>query len=50
MKDRAALGIIRDAEAKGQLEPGGIIVEGTAGNTVSDSLWWATPAATGRSS
>ncbi len=33
VKDRAALGIIRDAEAKGQLEPGGIIVEGTAGNT-----------------
>ncbi len=33
VKDRAALGIIRDAEAKGQLAPGGIIVEGTAGNT-----------------
>jgi len=33
VKDRAALGIIRDAEAKGQLRPGGIIVEGTAGNT-----------------
>ena len=33
VKDRAALGIIRDAEAKGQLEPGGLIVEGTAGNT-----------------
>ena len=33
VKDRAALGIIRDAEARGQLEPGGIIVEGTAGNT-----------------
>ena len=33
VKDRAALGIIRDAEAKGLLEPGGIIVEGTAGNT-----------------
>ncbi len=33
VKDRAALGIIRDAEAGGQLEPGGIIVEGTAGNT-----------------
>ncbi len=33
VKDRAALGIIRDAEAKGQLEPGGVIVEGTAGNT-----------------
>jgi len=33
VKDRAALGIIRDAEAKGLLEPGGLIVEGTAGNT-----------------
>ena len=33
VKDRAALGIIRDAEARGQLEPGGVIVEGTAGNT-----------------
>src|SRR5437762_10999238 len=33
VKDRAALQIIRDAEAKGQLRPGGVIVEGTAGNT-----------------
>jgi cysteine synthase A len=33
VKDRAALFIIRDAEAKGQLAPGGTIVEGTAGNT-----------------
>ena len=33
VKDRAALGIIRDAENRGQLEPGGVIVEGTAGNT-----------------
>ncbi len=33
VKDRAALGIVRDAEAKGQLRPGGTIVEGTAGNT-----------------
>jgi cysteine synthase A len=33
VKDRAALAIIKDAEAKGQLEPGGVIVEGTAGNT-----------------
>lgn len=33
VKDRAALGIIRDAERKGQLKPGGTIVEGTAGNT-----------------
>ncbi|MDP6352731.1 MAG: cysteine synthase A [Alphaproteobacteria bacterium] len=33
VKDRAALFIVRDAEAKGQLRPGGVIVEGTAGNT-----------------
>ncbi|HNS86498.1 MAG TPA: cysteine synthase A [Parvularculaceae bacterium] len=33
VKDRAALGIIRDAEARGVLRPGGLIVEGTAGNT-----------------
>src|SRR5215213_6957116 len=33
VKDRAALQIIRDAEAKGLLRPGGLIVEGTAGNT-----------------
>jgi len=33
VKDRAALWIVRDAEAKGALQPGGTIVEGTAGNT-----------------
>jgi cysteine synthase A len=33
VKDRAALAIISDAEAKGLLRPGGVIVEGTAGNT-----------------
>ncbi len=33
VKDRAALAIINDAEKKGQLRPGGVIVEGTAGNT-----------------
>lgn len=33
VKDRAALGIIRDAEARGELQPGGTVVEGTAGNT-----------------
>lgn len=33
VKDRAALGIITDAEAKGLLNPGATIVEGTAGNT-----------------
>ena len=33
VKDRAALGIITDAEQRGLLEPGSTIVEGTAGNT-----------------
>ncbi len=33
VKDRAALYIIRDAEKRGLLKPGGVIVEGTAGNT-----------------
>ncbi|NSY18326.1 cysteine synthase A [Neorhizobium sp. AL 9.2.2] len=33
VKDRAAFYIIRDAEKKGLLKPGGVIVEGTAGNT-----------------
>ena len=33
VKDRAALSIIRDAETRGRLRPGGVIVEGTAGNT-----------------
>ena len=33
VKDRAALSIIRDAVARGDLAPGGTIVEGTAGNT-----------------
>jgi len=33
VKDRAALFIIEDAVRKGQLRPGGVIVEGTAGNT-----------------
>ncbi len=33
VKDRAALEIVRDAQASGALKPGGLIVEGTAGNT-----------------
>jgi cysteine synthase len=33
VKDRAARGIIEDFEAQGRLGPGGIVVEGTAGNT-----------------
>ena len=33
VKDRAALFIVKDAEERGLLNPGGVIVEGTAGNT-----------------
>jgi cysteine synthase A len=33
VKDRAALFIVRDAEERGLLRPGGVVVEGTAGNT-----------------
>jgi cysteine synthase A len=33
VKDRAALAIIEDAERRGLLKPGGVVVEGTAGNT-----------------
>src|ERR671925_783053 len=33
VKDRAALYIIKDAEERGLLRPGGVVVEGTAGNT-----------------
>jgi cysteine synthase A len=33
VKDRAALGMVRDHERHGRLKPGGTIVEGTAGNT-----------------
>lgn len=33
VKDRAAIGIIKQAEAEGRLKPGGTIVEATAGNT-----------------
>jgi cysteine synthase A len=48
IKDRAALGIVRDAERRGLLKPGGTIVEGTAGNTgiglavVGNALGYAT--------
>lgn len=48
VKDRAALYIVRDAEAHGLLRPGGLIVEGTAGNTgiglalVADALGYRT--------
>ena len=37
-KDRTALHIIKDAEAKGLLTPGGVIVETTSGNTLLTHL------------
>ena len=33
VKDRAALFIIQDAISRGELRPGGVVVDGTAGNT-----------------
>lgn len=33
VKDRAALFVVKDAEEKGLIQPGGTVVEGTAGNT-----------------
>jgi cysteine synthase A len=33
VKDRAALFLVKDAEERGQIRPGGTVVEGTAGNT-----------------
>lgn len=48
VKDRAALSIVRDAQTRGDLKPGGVIVEGTAGNTgiglsvVANSLGYRT--------
>ncbi|HBL56973.1 MAG TPA: cysteine synthase A, partial [Deltaproteobacteria bacterium] len=48
VKDRAAKAIILDAEQRGLLRPGGVIVEGTAGNTgiglalVANSLGYRT--------
>ncbi len=48
VKDRAALWIVEDAVRRGELQPGGVIVEGTAGNTgiglalVADALGYRT--------
>src|ERR1700745_204713 len=50
VKDRAALFIIKDAEERGLLRPGGVIVEGTAGNTGSVWRWSATLEVTAPSS
>ena len=45
VKDRAALFIIEDAVKSGRLRPGGVIVEGTAGNTGIGLRWSATRSA-----
>jgi cysteine synthase A len=45
VKDRAALAIVLDAEKRGLLERGGVIVEGTAGIPESASPWSPTRAA-----
>ena len=37
VKDRAALYIVKDAEERGLLRPGGVIVEGTAGTSTSSA-------------
>ncbi len=50
VKDRAALAIILDAESRGALKPGGVIVEGTAGNTGIGLTLVAKHAAIARSS
>ncbi|MDE5750460.1 MAG: cysteine synthase A, partial [Duncaniella sp.] len=41
VKDRVASAMIEDAEKRGVLKPGGIIVEPTSGNTGSGLAWWA---------
>ena len=47
-KDRAALGILVEAEEQGVLKPGGTVVEGTAGNTGIGLTPSAMPVVTGR--
>ncbi len=50
VKDRIAKAMIDDAEAKGVLKPGSVIIEPTSGNTASAWPPWLLPAATASSS
>jgi threonine dehydratase len=50
VKDRAALGMIRDAEKSGRLKPGGVIVEEPPAIPALASPWSAMPLAIARSS
>ena len=40
IKDRVALSMIEQAERDGKLQPGGTIIEATAGNTGRGWRWW----------
>ena len=40
IKDRVALSMIEQAERDGKLQPGGTIIEATAGNTGPGWRWW----------
>jgi cysteine synthase len=46
IKDRIALAMVEDAEKRGQLKPGGTIVEPTSGNTGIGWPWWPPSRAT----
>ena len=46
VKDRIGVSIIDAAEASGQLQPGGTIVEAPRATPASRWRWWARPAAT----
>lgn len=43
IKDRIALAMVEDAEAPGQLKPGGLIIEPTSGNTGLDNILQRVP-------
>jgi len=47
VKDRAGKWMILEAEKRGHLKPGGLVVEATAGNTGIVLRWWRARAVTG---